>query len=365
MANGVAPATPGHARLVALDVFRGATVAAMILVNNPGSWAATYAPLQHATWHGCTPADVIFPFFLFVVGVAITLSRRAQLRDALVRTAKLLGLGLFMAAFPAFDLAHVRWPGVLQRIALCYLAAWLIQRRLGPRGQAALTLLLLLGYWAALTLIPLPGGQPANLDVGTNLAAHVDRLLLDGHMWRQTRTWDPEGVLSTLPAIASTLMGVLTGGLLAQRREPRDRLRVMLLAGTVVTGLGWAWSFVLPLNKSLWTSSYALFTGGLALLVLAGTYWLVDLRGGRAWSAPCVTFGVNAIAVFVASGLLAKLLARTHLASGASLQQALHAAAFASWLPPRPASLAYALTNVAFWYLVLRAMQARGWQWKL
>jgi predicted acyltransferase len=361
----VAQPAPSGARLAALDVFRGATVAAMILVNNPGDWNATYAALEHAPWHGCTPTDLIFPFFLFAVGVAITLSRRARARDVLLRSLKLLGLGLFMAAFPAFDLAHSRWPGVLQRIALCYLAAWFVQRRLGPRGQVGVIAGLLLGYWAALTLVPLPDGRAPNLEVGTNLTAYVDRLLLDGHMWRQTRTWDPEGVLSTLPAIATTLMGVLTGGLLAQRRAPQDALRIMLLAGGLATSLGWAWSFVLPLNKNLWTSSYALFTGGLALLTLGLIYWLVDLRRWRAWTAPFVTFGVNAIAVFVASGLVAKLLARTRLDDGASFQQALHAAAFASWLPSRPASLAYALANVVFWYLVLRAMQARGWQWKV
>lgn len=360
-----AQAAPASARLLALDVFRGATIAAMVLVNNPGAWNAVYPPLQHAAWHGCTPTDLIFPFFLFVVGVSITLSRRARLRDVLVRTLKLLGLGLFMAAFPAFDLAHSRWPGVLQRIALCYLLAWLVQRRLGPRGQAGVVVVLLLGYWAALTLVPLPGGLAPNLDVGTNLAAHVDRLLLDGHMWRQTRTWDPEGVLSTLPALATTLMGVLTGGLLAQHRAPRDTLRVMLLAGAVAAGVGWAWSAVLPLNKNLWTSSYALFTGGLALIGLGLCYWLLDVRGWRAWSAPFVTFGVNAITVFVASGLVAKLLARTQLAGGVNLQQHLHGLLFASWLPPRLASLAYALATVAFWYLVLRTMQARGWQWKV
>lgn len=357
--GAAAEAPPAAARLLSLDALRGATIAAMILVNNPGAWDHVYAPLEHAPWHGFTPTDLIFPFFLFIVGVSITLSRRTRFGAVLRRALVLIALGLFMAAFPAFHLETLRWPGVLQRIGLCYFAAWALQRRLRTPALAWAGGVLLVGYWALLTRVPLPDGSGANLDPGTNLTAYVDRQLMSGHLWRQTRTWDPEGLLSTLPAVATTLIGVLAGRWLAGAASPLRAVRGLGLGGLAFTLAGLAWSLGFPINKNLWTSSYVLFTGGLAWLAFALSYWLADVRGWRAWTRPWVTFGVNAIFVFVASGLAAKLLARVHVGPR-SLQAALHARLFASWLPPEPASLAYALANVLFWYALLRAMQARG-----
>ena len=222
-------------RLESLDVFRGATIAAMILVNNPGDWSTVYWPLLHVPWHGWTPTDLVFPFFLFIVGVALTLSKRASFKAALLRALKLVGLGLFLALYPSFQIASLRWPGVLQRIGLCYLAAWAARRWLGPRGQAALAAILLVGYWALMTKVTGPEGFPPNLEMHTNLAAQVDRLFLTGHMWAATKTWDPEGLLSTLPSIATPLLGLLCGAWL-RGREQRSPFRTTL--GLVLSGLG-------------------------------------------------------------------------------------------------------------------------------
>lgn len=351
-------------RLVSLDALRGLTIAAMILVNNPGSWSAIYAPLQHAPWHGWTPTDLIFPFFLFMVGVSTAFSARTRLAEALRRAALLFGLGLLMAAYPSFQLGSLRIPGVLQRIALCYLAVWLLRRRLGVRGQAGAAAALLAGYWALLTLVPVPGGGPPNLEPGQNLAAWLDRALLDGHLWRQTRSWDPEGPLSTLPAVATTILGSLAGELLRGPLSPPRKAQRLAAGGALLAALGLAWGELLPINKNLWTSSYAVFTGGLAALALASAYHVADVRGARAWTRPFVVYGTNAIAVFVASGLLAKTLARVSWA-GAPLQEQLHRTLFASWLPAKDASLGYALANVAGWYLVLLYMDRRGWHLKV
>ncbi len=347
-------------RLVSLDALRGATVAAMVLVNNPGAWEHAYAPLRHAAWHGCTPTDLIFPFFLFIVGASLTLSRRTSLRAALLRAAALVGLGLLLAAFPSFQFASLRWPGVLQRIGLCYLGAFLLHRRLRARGLLVATVVLLGGYWALLAFVPVPDGSPPNLEPGRNLAAWVDRALMSGHLWRQTKTWDPEGALSTLPALGTTLLGVLAGERLRQRPPARRLARELVVPGVALALAGLAWSPFLPFNKSLWTSSYALLSGGLAMLALGACYAACDLRGWQAWARPCVTFGRNAIFVFVASGLLAKLLTRVRLSDGGTLQAALHARLWASWLPPEPASLAYALTHVLGFYLVARTLEQRG-----
>ncbi|MGE0455666.1 MAG: acyltransferase family protein [Vicinamibacteria bacterium] len=346
-------------RLVSLDAFRGLTIASMILVNNPGSWGAIYWPLAHAEWHGWTPTDLIFPFFLFMVGISIHFSSKSSLRQALRRTAVLFGLGLFMAAFPFFNLGTLRIPGVLQRIALCYLAAFLLRRVLGAVGQAVACAALLAGYWLLMTQLPLPDGGAPNLDPGTNLSAYVDRTFLSGHMWRQTKTWDPEGLLSTLPAIATTLLGLLAGVWMRGKREPMRKALGMLGGGLVLTAAGLAWGESFPINKSLWTSSYVLLTGGLAAACFGVVYLLADVLGRRRWTGPAVVYGTNAIFVFVASGLVAKLLAIVKLGDK-SLQALLHETLFASWLAPKDASLAFAIANIACWYLVLLWMDRRG-----
>ena len=358
-------------RLLSLDTFRGATIAAMILVNNSGDSAYTYWPLQHQPWHGWTPTDVVFPFFLFMAGMTLTFSQRVGFGPALARSLKLIGLGLVVNfTTGGFALSGLRWAGVLQRIGLCILAAWAAKRRLRPRGQAVLAALLLVGYWGVMTHIVGPGGYAPNLETEANLAAQVDRVVLSGHLYRGTKTWDPEGVLSTFPAIATALLGLLTGEWLRSHREPKAKAFGLIAGGHVVLALGLAWSDAAPLwlrfpiNKKIWTSSFVLLTGGLGAALFGLTFWLVDVRGRRAWTAPFVTCGKNAIAVYVGSEVLAGALDTIRWASapGAvlSLQERIHQAAFASWLPPSPAALAYALANVLLWYAVARWMERRG-----
>src|SRR2546423_3420677 len=218
-------------RLRSLDAFRGLTIAAMVLVNNPGTWMAVYAPLTHARWHGLTPTDVIFPFFLFIVGVAIPLSRPTVGR-VLRRAAIIFALGLVLNGLPRFDWATIRIPGVLQRIAVCYLVAALLFLTTSWRRQAITTAALLLGYWAAMMLVPVPGHGRGDLGPEGNLAAWIDRALLGPHVLRLTRVYDPEGILSTLPAVATTLLGVLTGRWLKSDRAP-----LVITAGMVLAGL--------------------------------------------------------------------------------------------------------------------------------
>jgi len=354
---------PGPERLVSLDTFRGATIAAMILVNNPGDWGHVYWPLEHAPWHGWTPTDLVFPFFLFMVGMSLTLSRRQEAGPALTRAAKLVGLGLFMAAFPYFRLGTLRWPGVLPRIGLAYLAAWMVKRTLKVRDQAVLAAALLAGYWFLMTQVSGPEG-PTSLDAHTNLAAQIDRVLLTGHMWSQTRTWDPEGLLSTLPAIATTVLGLLAGEWLRSPRDGRAKTAGFPGAGLALVGIGLLWDLTFPINKNLWTSSYVLFTGGMAAYLFGLTYWVVDVRGHRGWTRPFVVYGRNAIAVFVGSGLLAKLLYLIKWigpgGKAVSLQERIHQALFVPWASPVNASLAFALATIGFWYLVLLWMDRRG-----
>jgi predicted acyltransferase len=358
------------ARLLSLDAFRGLTIAAMILVNDPGDWNHVYWPLLHAPWHGWTPTDLIFPFFLFMVGMSLTFSRRLELRPALARATKLVGLGLLLNLYPYFPIAQLRWPGVLQRIGICYLAAWAAKRWLRPRGLVLLVAALVVGYWALMTKVTGPEGHPPNLEMETNLSAQVDRVLLVPHVWSQTKTWDPEGILSTLPAVATTVLGLLAGLWVRSGRRPFAITRGLLLAGLVLTALGVLWGeaappwLLFPVNKGIWTSSFVLLTGGLAAALFGLTYWVVDVAGWRRWAAPFVTYGKNAIAVYVGAGLLADTLLAIEWARAdgivASLWQRLYQALYASWLPPYGASLAWASTFVALFYLLALGMDRRG-----
>jgi predicted acyltransferase len=369
------PGTGGSSvsgRLVSLDLFRGATIAAMILVNNPGDWATVYWPLLHAHWHGWTPTDLIFPFFLFIVGVSLTLSKRTAFRPALARALKLVGLGLLLNLYPYFPIAGLRWPGVLQRIGICYLAAWAARRALSPRGQAVLAAALLVGYWGLMTRVSGPEGHVPGLETETNLAAQVDRVVLVPHVWSVTKTWDPEGVLSTFPAVATTLVGLLCGEWLAGRaRRTAFRTTLGLAASALaLTALGIAWgelappALLFPINKGLWTSSYVLLTGGLALAALGLAFLVVDVLGFKRWAAPFVSYGRNAIAVYVASGLLADTLYAVRWAgpdgTALSLQERLYASLFTSVLPPFEASFAWALAMVLLFYLMAAWMDRRG-----
>lgn len=351
-------------RLVSLDAFRGITIAGMILVNNPGSWSHVYAPLRHAKWHGWTPTDLIFPFFLFIVGVAMTFSIEKQLAKhhrkyiylkIFRRTLILFGLGMFLAGFPYFNLGTIRIPGVLQRIAICYGVASVITMNTKIKGQVWAAASLLIVYWGLMKLIPVPGYGAGDLTVEGNLAAFIDNKLLHGHMWKET--WDPEGLLSTLPAIATTLSGVLTGHWLHSGRDKMEITGWMFVIGWIAIVLGLFWSILFPINKYLWTSSYVIFTSGAALQFLAFCYWLIDVKGIKKWAGFAIMYGMNAIAVFVLSGLLAKLLnfIKFTTTDGAkiTLKALIYQNLFASWLDPVNASLTFAITNVLFWLAIM------------
>jgi predicted acyltransferase len=362
------PATINAGRLVSLDVLRGATVAGMILVNNPGTWNHIYWPLEHAEWSGWTPTDLIFPFFLFIVGISITLAlgrrieqggARRDLYWKIVRRSLLIyGCGLFLAGFPFFNLSTIRLTGVLARIAVCYLVTALIFINTKWRTQAIIVAALLVVYCLVLTKIAAPGYAVGDLSKQGSIASFVDRKLLGAHIWKGgDKVYDPEGILSTFPAIATTLVGVLAGHWLRRRLSDYEKVAGLFVAGAVCIVAGWCWNPFLPINKALWTSSYVLFTAGLALQLLAVCYWLIDIKGYRRWSLPFRVFGVNALAVFVLTGLMARVMTinewwnftRTDGTTGANLQTLIYQRAFASWLSPLNASLAFAVCFVLLW----------------
>lgn len=350
-------------RLVSVDAFRGATVAAMILVNNPGDWGHIYWPLEHAPWNGWTPTDLIFPFFLFIVGASLAFSGRDTTRAAAIRALKIFGLGFFMAFYPRFNIFTVRIPGVLARIALCYFLAFLIKKHFRLRGVAMIAAACCLGYWFLMTVVPVPGGIAPNLEPETNLGAWLDRLVFGSHLWVTSKTWDPEGLLSSLPALGTTLLGYLAGSLFRAGLDAAEIIRRLVITGFVMSVAGIAWDGVFPINKSLWTSSYVLFTAGLASLILAAFYWIADVKGFKKPMKPMVIYGVNAIVVFVASGLFAKTLVLIRLPLGessVSSQVFIYRTLFLSWLTPYDASLGFAIANVAGWYAVLWWLDRRG-----
>jgi predicted acyltransferase len=347
------------ARLSSVDAFRGITVAGMVIVNNPGSWDAIYWPLEHAEWNGWTPTDLIFPFFVFLVGVSLALSWQTITSSTyriVERGALIICLGLFMAGFPFFNPTHWRIPGVLQRIGLCYLGAAFIYRRTrNVKVLAAITALLLVGYWALLATF-------GDLTPDGNIGARIDHQLLGSHLWRQ-RNWDPEGLLSTVPAIGTALSGVIAGLWLNSPAAGTRKVAVLLVSGAALFVAGLAWNPWFPINKSLWTSSYVLLSAGAAAMLLAACVYLIDERGIRAWSYPFVVFGRNAIALFVVSGLIGKLLimipAQVH-GSRNVLQSLIFDYAFAWISPPEIASLSYATVFLALMYGLCHFLYRRG-----
>ncbi|MDT7542155.1 MAG: hypothetical protein QOE33_2059 [Acidobacteriota bacterium] len=357
--------TRATGRMSSLDVFRGLTIAGMILVNNPGTWSAIYSPLEHSKWDGLTPTDLVFPFFLFIVGVSITLALARRVdggrskRDLYVkivrRTLIIFALGLALTAFPYNDLATFRIPGVLQRIAVCYFFAAVIFLNTRWRAQALVVAALLLLYWAAMKLIPVPGFGAGDLSMAGNLAAYVDRGVFRSHTWKPL--YDPEGLLSTTPAIATTLCGVLTGHLLRSRRAPLEKVTAMFVAGAGCIVVGWAWNFWFPVNKALWTSSYVVLTAGMALQLLAVCYWLVDIKGYTRWAQPFLAFGTNALAVYFLSEftvLVASLIKFTRADGGRTdVLGLIYEKLFASWLAPVNASLMFAVCTVLVWLGVM------------
>lgn len=359
-------------RLVSLDVFRGITIAGMILVNNPGSWSAIYPPLRHAEWNGWTPTDLIFPFFLFIVGVAMIYSfnsmerkgitKKEIYRKVFIRSALLFGIGVGMEIFPVFrldpfrlfDLSSFRIMGVLQRIGLCYLFASIIYLEFRkPAKLAWWTGGLLIFYWALMMLVPVPGHGPGQLTMEGNLATYVDNAILGAHTWQPG--WEPEGFLSTIPAIGTVLLGLLTGQLLNAELSKKDQALYMFVAGNVGLVAGFIVDIWFPINKGLWTSSYVLLTGGMALHFLTFCYWLIDIKGVKWWTRPFVMYGMNALAVYVLSSLAAKLLGMipAPFGTGGSLKGMIYQELLLPLASPINASLMFAIGYVLFWLWVM------------
>ncbi|BAZ54173.1 hypothetical protein NIES4103_68580 [Nostoc sp. NIES-4103] len=370
-------------RLTSLDVFRGITIAGMILVNMVGVADDVYPPLAHAEWHGCTPTDLVFPFFLFIVGVAMTFSlskyteankpTKAVYWRILRRAAILFALGLLLNGFWnkgiwTFDLSNIRFMGVLQRISLTYLLASLAVLNLPRKGQWIVAAVLLIGYWLALMYIPVPGYGAGVLTRDGNFGAYIDRLIIPkAHLYAgdgYKNLGDPEGLFSTIPAIVSVLAGYFTGQWI--RSQPvQSRTSIGLaLFGIGCLIIGWAWGWTFPINKKLWTSSYVVFTSGWALLLLAACYELIEVRRIRRWSKPFEIMGLNAIALFVASVLLIKILVRTSIGTGEnaiSTYNWIYQNIFASWAGTLNGSLLFALVTVLLWLAVGIFMYRQHW----
>ena len=410
-AAAVAPAQaqPSQStRLMSLDVFRGATIAAMLVVNNPGSWNAIYPQLDHAEWNGWTFTDLVFPFFLWIVGAAIPFSTgrrleqgqsRRQLFGHIARRAAIIfGIGFFLnslsvvvdlsawhAGFAAWCHTYattVRVPGVLQRIAICYLVASLIYMRAGLRGQVLAIAGLLSGYWLLMMLVPVPGIGAGSLAKGSNFAQYIDNLVLNGphigtHVWAAAKVWDPEGIVSTLPAIATCLFGILAGTLLRSKLIPEAKAAWLLSAGSLLLLAGVIMNVWLPINKSLWTSSYSVFMAGMAAVCFGVAYWLVDVQGWRKWARPFAIFGMNAITMFIFAGVEGRLSLAIRFSTAEGKRLPLNSflyeqlfgafaspatAPFAQFLAsPENASLMWALLYLLCLYLVAYLMYRRKW----
>ena len=354
------------ARLLSLDAFRGAIILLMVLVNNGGS--QNYRQLEHSAWDGWTVTDVVFPSFLWIVGVAITLSlgkrmtagvnRAALFRQVLRRAAILFALGVALYLPPAFHFASMRIPGVLQRIAVCYLVASAIFLTTRLRGQALWIVGLLAAYWALMFFVPVPGYGAGHLDLKRNLAHFVDRAVFGPHNYKEG-DWDPEGLVSTLPAIATTLLGILAGHILRLQRNLSERTTWLFLSGAVLTAAGVMLDHWMPINKKLWSDSFVLFMAGLDFTLFAAFAWLVDGLNFRKWTIPFTIVGMNAIAIYLFSEVLSLVLDIT----GAHDWVSDHV--FNQLALPRNASLLFALCFVSVTWVFGWALYKRGWFWKI
>lgn len=407
-------------RLISLDVFRGLTILLMTIVNNPGDWGHVFPPLLHAEWNGCTLTDLVFPFFVFIMGVAVPLAMPDKKYDGttfnkiLVRSLRMLCLGIFFNYFGKIQLfglegiplligrlmitigvgyalmgnfssklknifafsilliylflaysgieayQDVRLPGVLQRIAVVYFVVSLLYLKTSQKTQIITGALLLLGYWAAMTLIPVPGIGEANLDKGTNLASWLDGILLKGHMYRGTVTWDPEGILSTIPSIVNGIIGLLIGQLLQLKIAKTGIAKKMILAGIALIIAGLLWNIVFPINKSIWTSSYVLYTTGLATTVLSILYYIIDIAAYKKGFKLFLIWGVNPMIVFFASQIIPQALVMIQFENPhktgeqINLLSYLYGYGIAPFFSnPMMASFAGALVYVAIWTFIL------------
>ena len=360
-------------RLVSLDAFRGAIMALMVLVNTAGGFPGTYGPLRHADWNGWTITDVVFPSFVWIVGVSLCLSLNKRLSAGVTRgspgDASACGVARSSTAwdysstrFRTFNLTTLRVLGVLQRLAICYVAGSLLYLFTGIRTQIACIVLLLASYWALMMFVPVPGYGAGRLDVEGNLAHWIDRLVLGNHNYAETKTWDPEGIVSTLPAIASVLFGVMAAHLLRMKSALSERTTWLYLTGSALLTLGLICDAWLPINKKLWTTSFAIFMAGLDCVMFASTLWLIDGMGYRRLARPFVILGMNAISIYMIAELLETTMNVVRWpGSGESVRAWLYGHLYAPVFSPANASLLFALSYVALMFAIAYAMYRRGW----
>lgn len=317
-------------RLLSIDFMRGFTVASMILVNSPGSWEFVYPWLSHASWNGCTFADLVFPFFLFIVGISIVFSLKSNnvskvdqsqvFKKIFLRGAKLFALGLVLNFLSTLDLVNLRIPGVLQRIAIVFVVCASLFLITNWKQQLLISFILLIGYSMVLLFVPIPISGEVVLLPGNNIAAWVDSILLSGHMWSVTKVWDPEGFLSTFPAVVSGIFGLLVGAWISTDNDPIVKFKRLLISGIALMILGLALHFILPINKSLWTPSFVLFTSGSACLVFAIIYFIVDIKQLKIFTLPFVVYGTNAITAYLISEILTIVVYSISVNTGVSLK---------------------------------------------
>ncbi|MEB3825902.1 acyltransferase family protein [Phormidium sp. CCY1219] len=374
-------------RLTSLDVFRGMAIASMILVNNPGSWQHVYPPLLHAQWHGFTPTDLVFPAFLFIVGVAMAFSLskythsptppRAPIYPKILRRAAILfALGLFLNASSlllkgllqgqSIDFGTLRIMGVLQRISLAYLFAAIASLKFSRRHLWILSAAILIGYWFALSFIPVPDYGAGNLSPKGegSLVAYLDRLILTPSHMLGDGTFEPEGLFSTLPAVVTVLLGYFVGDWLQNQPIVTHTSIQLTLAALCFLVLGRVWGFVFPINKQLWTSSYVLYSAGWSLLLLAAIYEAIEVRRWKRWGKPFEVMGLNSIFAFVASGLLARFLLFTPVntsENAPSIYTWMYRNLFVPWAGALNGSLGLAIFTLLFWWSVLYFMYRHQW----
>lgn len=343
-------------RLLSLDAFRGFTIAAMILVNFPGNWDYVFSPLLHSDWNGISFTDLIAPFFLFIVGVSVSFAYtkrleagippRSMYKKLIIRALKIFAVGMFLntlGLLPDMNFEDLRWTGTLHRISIVFLVCGFLFLNTGWKMQALIGSVILVVYWLAMTLIPTPGYEKAMLEPGINLAAWVDSKLLPGKMWQDT--WDPEGILSTFPAIVTGISGMLAGTALHSKKTTEQKVIFLFTAGfmTAIAGVIWSWFF--PINENLWTSSFVLFTSGLASMTLASSIYLIDILNYRKWSQFGLIYGMNAIAVYVLADIFALLFYGVEI-GGDSLNKHFFNLVTSFGIIPKIASMTYALIYV-------------------
>ncbi len=345
-------------RILSVDIFRGATIVLMILVNTPGTWSAVFPPLLHAEWDGYTPTDLVFPFFLFIVGTSIVFAYKdkvtssATYKKITIRTLKLIGLGLFLGAFtlsfPFFkDFADIRFPGVLQRIGVVFFFASILFLNFNWKVLIGIAVFFLIGYWLLMTLIPVEGVASTLERAPNNLANWLDVKVLGTHNYKVD--YDPEGILSTIPSIASSLLGIFTGLILTSKLE--KKATILMGIGGAMLILGHLWDVVFPINKALWTSSFVLVTAGWANLVLALIYYLTDVKGIKFGSVFRYA-GANAIILYFLSSFISKIMGMIKVG-----ETSLHGRLFDTvyvhdFMSLQLSSLLYGLTVVAFYMLL-------------